>query len=103
MKLILLLAVIPAFLATQCSSNKNKTTDTTTTKDKPVQDSVPPCVRQLLTDNGKTNPPDLPIRIDQYTWMNKTVYLFTADCCDQFNTVYDDSCKAICSPSGGFT
>jgi hypothetical protein len=103
MKYILLLAVFPALLANQCSSNKNKTADDTMTKDKPVQDSVPSCIRQILNDNGKNIPSDLPIRIDQYTWISRTVYLFTADCCDQFNTVYDDSCKAICAPSGGFT
>jgi hypothetical protein len=35
--------------------------------------------------------------------MGKKVYLFSADCCDQFNYLYDKDCNVICAPSGGFT
>ncbi len=31
------------------------------------------------------------------------MYLFSSNCCDQFNTLYDESCNRICAPSGGFT
>lgn len=32
-----------------------------------------------------------------------TAYLFHANCCDQFNTLYDADGRELCSPSGGHT
>ena len=45
----------------------------------------------------------IPAEVNAYEWKGKTVYLFNADCCDQFITLYDESCKYICAPSGGIT
>ena len=30
-----------------------------------------------------------------------TSFLFSSNCCDQYNVAYDENCKAICAPSGG--
>ena len=43
------------------------------------------------------------VQIDEYRYNGNKVYLVTAPCCDQFNTVYDEQCNAICAPSGGIT
>jgi hypothetical protein len=43
------------------------------------------------------------IKVDEYVYNNRRAFLFTAECCDHFNMLYDDSCKVICAASGGFT
>lgn len=41
--------------------------------------------------------------VTRYTYNGQTVWMLPAPCCDQFNTVYDTSCKVVCAPSGGIT
>ena len=48
----------------------------------------------------KWNPP---AQVDEYLYQGKRVYLFSSDCCDQYNYLYDENCKLICEPSGGIT
>jgi len=38
-----------------------------------------------------------------YKYKGQQVYLVTADCCDQYNTVYDACLNVLCAPTGGFT
>lgn len=68
-----------------------------------VKDSVPACVRKLIDDGKKDLPPTPPLQVDEYVYNGKKVFLFTADCCDQFNVVYDEDCKRLCAASGGIT
>ncbi|WP_026879775.1 DUF6970 domain-containing protein [Hymenobacter norwichensis] len=42
-------------------------------------------------------------RIYEYQYDGRTVYTISADCCDQFNTLYDECLNPICAPSGGIT
>ncbi len=94
MKYLALLFIIPvSFFQSSCSnSKKNSQTGQAT-------DSIPACMRREIIGFGKAT--NAPIAIDEYEYKGKKVYLFTADCCDQFNTLYDENCKALCSPSGG--
>jgi hypothetical protein len=39
----------------------------------------------------------------EYKYQGQKVYLVTADCCDQYTTVYDACLNVLCAPSGGFT
>ena len=48
----------------------------------------------------KWNPP---ASVTEYLYKGKTVYLFSSNCCDQFNYLYDKECNKICAPSGGIT
>ncbi len=64
---------------------------------------IPACVQKQIDEAAKQSRAEAPVQIDEYLYKGKKVYLFTAPCCDQFNTLYDTNCKAICSPSGGFT
>jgi hypothetical protein len=57
----------------------------------------PACVISLIK---KDNPP---VEIRSFRYNNKTVYLAVADCCDQYNYVYDENCNLFCAPSGGIT
>lgn len=101
MKYLLILLVFPILSASECGKKKNKKDDVTDTE--MAKDSVPVCVRKLLNESMKTVPEDEPEQVDEYLYNGKTTYLLTAQCCDQFNTLYDDSCKVICSPTGGIT
>ena len=99
MKYLLLLLVIPFLSASDCGSKKEKKavdskTDTTV---------LPACVQKMIDDAKKEEPPMPPVQVDEYSYKGKKVYLFTSQCCDFYNLVYDDSCKNLCAPNGGFT
>lgn len=100
MKYLLIVLVFPFLSASECSKKKKSNTADNT---EVVKDSIPVCVRKLIDEANKEIPPNAPEKIDEYIYNGKTVFLFTAQCCDQFNTLYDDSCKMICSPTGGIT
>lgn len=64
---------------------------------------IPTCIQQKINSikaQPKWNPP---AEVWEYTYAGKTVYLFSSDCCDQYNTVYDANCNYVCAPSGGLT
>ena len=87
MKFILLLMALP-LMNQKCGKNKK---------------SIPSCVQQkieAIQAETKWNPP---AEVNEYRYEGKQVYLFTSNCCDQYNSLYDSDCNNICSPSGGLT
>ncbi len=97
MKYFLILLVFPFLSSSECGKKTNKMATETT------MDSIPVCVRKMIDERNKEIPPNPPVQVDEYLYNGKTVFLFTAPCCDFYNTLYDDSCKMICSPTGGIT
>lgn len=98
MKYLLVLFAVPVLSAGECGSGtKNAGTPQETA------DSIPPCVRKIIDAGEKGTPSNGPLEVNEYLYNNKTVYLFTARCCDQFNVLYDANCNTICAPSGGFS
>jgi len=78
----------PLLLSVHCNKQKSET---------------PSCIQQkidLIKALPNWNPP---AEVNEYIYQDKHVYLFSADCCDQFNELYDNNCKYICAPSGGIT
>ena len=70
-------------------------------KERPVR--VPGCIQdkiEAIQQFPKYNPP---ATVRRYLYRNNYVYLFSSDCCDQFNYVYDKNCAIICAPSGGIS
>jgi len=63
--------------------------------------SVPVCVQNRIDEIKKQPKWNPPAQVSEYMYNGKKVYLFTADCCDQFITVVDGECNPICAPSGG--
>src|SRR5215831_10419738 len=62
---------------------------------------IPPCIQdkiEAIQQQSKFNPP---ATVYRYLFQDKYVYLFSSNCCDQYNYVYDKDCKVICAPSGG--
>jgi hypothetical protein len=68
-----------------------------------VKDSIPVCLRKMINERNKEIPPSPPQSVTVYSYEGKTVYYFREGCCDKFNVVYDDSCRLIGAPDGGFT
>ena len=67
------------------------------------QVKIPPCIQEkieAIEEQPKYNPP---ATVYRYLYNNKDVYLFSSDCCDQYNYLYDKDCNLICAPSGGIT
>jgi len=98
MKFLMLLLLFPVLMAGVCDSGSKATAN-----ERATVDSVPDCVRKLIDAGEKETPPNGPVEINEYIYNGRTVYLFTARCCDQFNVLYDSSCSMICAPSGGFS
>ena len=44
-----------------------------------------------------------PQRVVEYSYKGKKVYYVVMPCCDFFSEVYDENCKFLGSPDGGFT
>ncbi len=104
MKYLLILLVFPFLSASECGKKKEKGNVTEGDRNATSgNDSIPVCVRRLIDSANKEIPPNPPLQVDEYLYNGKKVFLFTAPCCDFFNMVYDDSCKAVCAPSGGIT
>jgi hypothetical protein len=64
---------------------------------------LPPCIQdkiEAISQQPRYNPP---ATVYRYLYADKYVYLFSSDCCDQFNYLYDKDCNVICAPSGGIT
>ena len=64
---------------------------------------IPPCIQEkidAIQQQPKYNPP---ATVYRYWYNNKYVYLFSSDCCDQYNYLFDKDCNLICAPSGGIT
>jgi hypothetical protein len=66
-------------------------------------EGVPECISnkiQKIKNQPRWNPP---ASITEYRYKDKRVYLFTADCCDQYVELFDENCNYICAPGGGIT
>jgi len=65
--------------------------------------SLPVCVKnkiEAIKTEHKWNPP---AQVAEYNYNGKRVFLFSSDCCDQYNMLYDENCNSLCAPSGGLT
>ncbi len=93
MKYFLLVLAIPALMGETCKNKKAKGT----------LDGVPGCI-QARIDSIKNEPRwNPPAQVNEYKYNGKTVYLFSSNCCDQYDVLLDAECNYICAPSGGIT
>jgi hypothetical protein len=111
MKIILLILVATIFGCKCSKTNSNKNNIPLDVVNKAIADSTkndslamyPKCVRDIIVKmkaDSVTNPPS---KIYSYSFNDKTVYYVPGVCCDNFSDLYDDSCKIIAHPDGGFT
>ncbi len=65
--------------------------------------NMPQCLAAKI-DSLKKVPNVNPLQsVIQYSYKGTVVYYVKAGCCDQFNEVYDASCKSLGAPDGGIT
>lgn len=105
---------IPVLIVLSCGSTK---TNQSATAEQKAKDSLivssntqtgniaelPTCIK-LKIDSFKTvQKHEQPQKVVEYQYKGKKVYYVVMPCCDFFNEVYDDKCKLLGSPDGGFT
>ena len=84
-------------------SKKTNAADVAPEGSKVVVDSLPVCVKVLIEkmkSEPVTNPPG---KIYSYKYLGKKVFYVPAVCCDNFSDLYNDSCRLMGHPDGGFT
>ncbi|MCY7291827.1 MAG: hypothetical protein LH615_06550 [Ferruginibacter sp.] len=99
MKILILSFLLSIF---GCESSK-KTVETVPEGSMVVLDSLPVCVKVLIEkmkSEPVTNPPG---KVYSYIYKNKKVFYVPAVCCDMFSDLYNDSCRIMGHPDGGFT
>lgn len=67
------------------------------------KDSLPVCVSGLIEKYKSMDVTNPPMRIYRYVYKGKNVYYTTAPCCDNLSDLYNDSCRLIGHPDGGFS
>src|SRR5688572_23250673 len=68
-----------------------------------AKQAIPTCIQQKI-DQIKAQPKwNPPAEVNEYIYNDRHVYLFSSNCCDQYNMLYDENCNALCAPSGGYT
>ena len=97
---ILLIGLI--FFIFSCNSSKINATEMAPEGSKVVADSLPVCVKVLIEkmkSEAVTNPPR---KIYSLKYLGKKVFYLPAICCDQLSDLYNDSCRLMGHPDGGF-
>ncbi len=100
MKILLLSFMLSVF---GCQSSKKATIEDAPEGSKVVVDSLPVCVKVLIEkmkSEPVTNPPS---KVYSYRYHGKKVFYVPAICCDMFSDLYNDSCRIMGHPDGGFT
>ncbi len=90
---------------TATGENKNNAADTVMVSNNrlKIDSALPACIIKLISNFNKEEKQMPPRSIIRYTYNGKTVYYVPPICCDFFSDLYDDSCKLIAHPDGGFT
>jgi hypothetical protein len=70
---------------------------------KPAEPGIPACVQQRIDDIKKQPLWNPPATVTEYRYEGRRVFLFSSNCCDQYNQVLDENCNYLCAPTGGIT
>lgn len=64
---------------------------------------APSCVQNKIRQIRSEPVRNPPAQVWKWEVDGQTYYYFTSPCCDQYNYLYDENCKVVCAPDGGFT
>mgnify|MGYP000111889087 CR=1 FL=1 len=108
MKLVIL--PLSFLLAVSCGNTRkgNQTLPVVTETNTPsspikVIENIPSCLAEQLNKIQAKQYDSPPVSSDEYESNGRKVCLFTSECCDQYDILFDESCKGFCAPSGGIT
>lgn len=62
---------------------------------------IPTCIQQKIDSIKNTSKQTPPAEVHGWNYNGRKVYLFNATCCNEYVKVFDETCKYVCSPSGG--
>ena len=65
--------------------------------------ALPRCIKNKIDSFKLKEQHEKPQRVLEYLYKGKKVYYVVMPCCDFFNEVYDENCKFLGAPDGGFT
>lgn len=65
--------------------------------------SIPVCIQEKIEAIKKQPRWNPPASVEEYNYNGRKVFLFSSPCCDQYNEAYDENCRYLCAPSGGYT
>ena len=68
-----------------------------------IDAALPTCIKNKIDSFKLKAAHEKPQRVVEYMYKGKKVYYVVMPCCDFFNEVYDENCKFLGSPDGGFT
>lgn len=99
MKFILIsLTLLSLLIISSCAGHKTSLIEKVA-----LNDSMPVCITRKIEAIKQEPVWNPPAQVDEYLYNGKQVFLFSSDCCDQYNMLYDTECNIICAPSGGIT
>lgn len=64
---------------------------------------LPKCVMDKIENIKSQQVWSPPAEVWKWEVDGDVYYYFTSNCCDQFNILYNQDCKRVCAPDGGFT
>lgn len=64
---------------------------------------LPTCIKNKIDSFKLKETHERPQRVEEYLYNGKKVYYVVMPCCDFFNEVYDQNCKYLGAPEGGFS
>ena len=65
--------------------------------------AVPTCIKNKIDSFKLKEKHERPQSVVEYMYKGKKVYYIVMPCCDFFNEVYDENCRYLGAPDGGFT
>jgi len=102
MRALLLVLLFTVLVSETCAEKKARKI-AATTEGSANTNKIPVCI-QAKIDSIKTLPKfNPPAEVTEYFYNEKRVFLFSSDCCDFFNSVFDENCQYVCAPTGGIT
>ena len=68
-----------------------------------IDAAVPTCIKNKIDSFKLKEKHERPQSVVEYVYKGKKVYYIVMPCCDFFNEVYDEKCRFLGAPDGGFT
>ena len=100
---IIFAAAVMALTGFQSCNKQNSSAALSKNGSLPGDTTTPACVLNIIRSIQNEPVHNPPAEVYRYTWHNQQVYYITANCCDQYNLLYDANCNVLCAPDGGFS
>lgn len=90
--------ILILFLSSSSGCEKNVLRDDDTI----IAEGTPGCVRYMISQLKEIDVRNPPASVWKVECQAKSYFYVPSYCCDFMSELYDDNCKLICHPDGGF-